>query len=174
MRHGYFLVREHLYCHIIMANEMIEYGLIAALVALLLTAVVSDLRHRIIENWLTIAVAALAPLYWLATDMPVWPDMAIQLSVGLVTFLFFMIFFALGQFGGGDLKLLGALGLWLPAVPMIRTLLVMSIVGGVLTVITYLWHKRSKREGAVETPYGVAIAIAGLLAITQRYLNHFV
>lgn len=156
-----------------MVNETVEYLLIGILSALLITAMVSDLRHRIIENWLTLTVAVLAPIYWMVSGMPVWPDMAIQLGIGLGTFLFFMIFFALGQFGGGDLKLLGALALWLPLFPLINALFIMAIGGGVLTVITFAHHKATKREGAVQTPYGIAISVAGLFAIYERYINHF-
>lgn len=156
-----------------MVNETVEYGLVAVLSVLLVMAMVSDLRHRIIENWLTLLVACLAPLYWLAIGMPIWPTMAIQLGIGFATFLFFMIFFALGQFGGGDLKLLGALALWLPFFALINALFVMAIVGGVLTVITYGAHKAAKKEGASQTPYGIAISIAGLFAIYERYFNHF-
>lgn len=156
-----------------MVNEIVEYGLVALLVVLLIIAMVSDLRHRIIENWLTLLIACLAPLYWWATAMPIWPEMALQLGIGLGTFLFFMIFFALGQFGGGDLKLLGALALWLPFFALINTLFIMAILGGVLTIITYIIHKRAKKEGAVETPYGIAIAVAALFSIYERYFNHF-
>ncbi len=156
-----------------MVNETVEYLLIGILAVLLITAMVSDLRHRIIENWLTLTVACLAPLYWWFSGMPVWPDMAIQFGLGFGTFLFFMIFFALGQFGGGDLKLLGALALWLPLFPLINALFVMAIGGGVLTVITFAHHKVMKAQGAVQTPYGIAIAVAGLFAIYERYINHF-
>jgi prepilin peptidase CpaA len=105
--------------------------------------------------------------------MPVWPDMAIQFGLGFGTFLFFMIFFAIGQFGGGDLKLLGALALWLPITPLLNTLIIMALGGGLLTLVAYLAHKWSKKEGQVETPYGIAISIAGLFVIYQRYINHF-
>ncbi len=156
-----------------MVNETVEYGLVAALLLLLILAMFSDLRHRIIENWLTLTIACLAPLYWVTSGMPIWPDMAVQFGIGFGTFLFFMIFFALGQFGGGDLKLLGALALWLPFLALINALFVMAIVGGALTVITFAVHKITKKEGAVQTPYGIAISIAGIFAMYERYINHF-
>jgi prepilin peptidase CpaA len=173
MNDGYFLVRERLYWHAFMTNGIVEYILTGLLVLLLIAAMIDDLRRRIIENWLNLAIALMAPLYWWSIGMPVWPDMMIQFGIAIATFMFFTIFFALGQFGGGDLKLIGALALWFPIITLIKLLLIMSILGGVLTVIVYIWHKASKRLGAVKTPYGVAIAIAGLWAISQRYLNHF-
>jgi prepilin peptidase CpaA len=157
-----------------MTSETLEYILTGALILLLIAAMIDDLRRRIIENWLNLAIALMAPLFWWSIGMAFWPDVVIQIGFAIGIFLFFTIFFALGQFGGGDLKLIGALALWFPIITLVKMLLIMSIIGGVLTVIAYAWHKSGKKSGPVETPYGVAIAIAALWAISQRYINHFV
>jgi prepilin peptidase CpaA len=52
-------------------------------------------------------------------------------------------------------------------------LLVMAIVGGLVTAITVIHHKLSRRIGPPEVPYGVAIALAGLWVLGERYLNPF-
>ena len=49
----------------------------------------------------------------------------------------------------------------------------MSIIGAVVTLIVWLRHKRLKKEGIAEVPYGVAIALAVIWLLTQRFLNHF-
>jgi prepilin peptidase CpaA len=49
----------------------------------------------------------------------------------------------------------------------------MSFAGGVLTLATVASHRIRKLSGAVEVPYGVAIAFAGIWLIGQRFLNHF-
>ena len=46
----------------------------------------------------------------------------------------FAIAFALGAMGGGDVKLIGALALWLPFQAVIVLLFIMSVAGGVLTL----------------------------------------
>ena len=65
-----------------MTGEYFKIILLCALGALLIAAAVTDLRARIISNRLNLAVAALAPLWWLANGYALWPDMAVQLLVG--------------------------------------------------------------------------------------------
>lgn len=146
--------------------------LIAILALLLATAAVTDLRSRTISNSLNAVIALLAPAYWWATGMPVWPDMAIQFGIAVLVFLLFATAFAMGWMGGGDVKLLGALALWLPLVPLVRALVIMSIAGGVLTLVAVAAHRLRRIKTQPEVPYGVAIAFAGLWAICERYFYH--
>ena len=81
-------------------------------------------------------------------------------------------FFA-GMMGGGDVKLAAALALWFSPASTIKFLILMSIAGGVLTLLILAWHRARKREGRPEIPYGVAIAFGGLAILTQRFLNQF-
>jgi prepilin peptidase CpaA len=90
---------------------ILEYGLLAGLATLLLIAAITDWRSRLINNWLTGTIAITAPLYWWATGLGLWPDVAIQIGIAVVIFAIFAAFFALGAMGGGDVKLLGALAL---------------------------------------------------------------
>ena len=75
--------------------------------------------------------------------------------------------------GGGDVKMLGALALWLPLQPLVWLLILMSLIGGVLTVIMLIEHRLKKSERPLEIPYGVAIAIAAIIVFYQPNLNHF-
>ena len=146
---------------------------LAAIVALLLmVAAVIDGRTRIIPDSLNLAIAVLAVPYWYATHLGLWPDIAIQIGLAVVMFAVFLGVFALGQMGGGDVKLITALALFLPPFDFMRMLLVMAIAGGVLTVFMVVRH-RMKDDGSVfENPYGIAIAFAGLTVLSERYLNH--
>lgn len=156
-----------------MDRQFFILTLAAALSALLVIAAITDLKSRIISNRLNIAVAALAPLFWMATGLPLWPGMILQLVLAGVIFSVFALMFALGMMGGGDVKLLSALALWLPIQPMMTLLIVMSILGGAVTAITVLHHKVGRRIGRPEIPYGVAIALAGLWVVGEQYFNHF-
>ena len=147
--------------------------LLAALVALLLiVAAVIDARTRIIPNWLNASIALLAVPYWWATHLGFWPDVAIQLGMALIAFAAFAGMFALGQMGGGDVKLIGALALFLKPLVFLKMLMIMAISGGVLTLIMLILHKRRGDDGPFENPYGIAIAFGGLVVISERYLNH--
>src|SRR3546814_17865126 len=80
--------------------------------------------------------------------------MLLQIIFACIIFGLFTMIFATGMMGGGDVKLLGALALWLPWQPMMMLLLIMSVLGGVVTVITVLHHKIGRRIGRPDIPYG--------------------
>lgn len=109
--------------------------LLGALALLLVSAGIQDVRSREIANWKNIAIALLAPLWWCANGLAIWPDMAIQLGVAVIVFALFAGAFALGQMGGGDVKLIGALALWLPLQPLIAMMMAMALIGGALTLV---------------------------------------
>lgn len=147
--------------------------LLVALGLLLVSAGIEDARKRTIANWKNAAIAGLAPLWWIATGLSPWPDMALLLLSGVVVFALFALAFHFGMMGGGDVKMLGALALWLPLQPLVWLLILMSLIGGVLTVIMMIEHRWRKSERPLEIPYGVAIAIAAIVVFYQPNLNHF-
>lgn len=147
--------------------------LLVALTLLLLAACWFDLRTRTIPNQLNLAVALLAIPFWWASGLPLWPDVALQLGVAAGIFGLFALAFAIGAMGGGDVKLVGALALWLPWQAMLLVLVIMSIAGGALTLAMLIRHRLAKRETPLEIPYGVAIAFGGLWLIGQRFLYQF-
>ncbi len=145
------------------------YGLLTALAIALLVAAFTDLRRRQIDNWLNAAIALGAPAFWLASGIsPV--DIGYQLAVAVAAFAVLAGLFAMGAMGGGDVKLLTVLALWVSPMWFMRLLLVMSVVGGVLTIAFALWHITRRRTGKIAIPYGVAIACAGLWALGGQYL----
>ena len=157
-----------------MFNAAFTQLLLLALAAILVIAAVIDVRTYTISNRLNLTVALLAPLYWASLALSPWPDVAAQLAVGATVFALLAGAFYAGMMGGGDVKLAAALSLWFSPVSTIRFLVLMSIAGGVLTLVILAWHRAHKREGRPEIPYGVAIAFGGLAILTQRFLNQFV
>jgi prepilin peptidase CpaA len=162
-----------------MGGTLFATALLCALIALLVSAGIEDARQREIANWKNAVIALLAPLWWIAIGMPVWPEtffevsMAGQLAVASVIFAFFVGMFFIGQMGGGDVKMIGALALWFPLNLLVWMLAVMSIAGGVLTLIMLIERKLKKKTGPLETPYGLAIAFASLLVVRELLFNHF-
>ena len=122
-----------------MQGEIFTYGLLAALAIALLVAAFTDLRRRQIDNWLNAGIAAGAPLFWLASGMG-WMDVAWQLGIALATFAVLAVLFAIRAMGGGDVKLLTALALWIKPAWFLQLLVVMAIAGGVLTILFGCWH----------------------------------
>ena len=154
-------------------GEMFATFLLVALGLLLVSGGIQDARTREIANWKNAAIALLAPLWWWANGLSLWPDMAIQFGVALLVFAFFTGAFALGQMGGGDVKMIGALALWLPVQPLIWMIVLMSLLGGLLTLVMIAEKKLWRHERLLEIPYGVAIAIAGLWVLREPIINHF-
>lgn len=144
----------------------------ALLGLILVLAGIEDARQREIANWKNAAIALLAPLWWWAQGLALWPDVALQLGVALIVFGVFVGAFAAGWMGGGDVKMIGALALWLPFTTLISTLIVMSLVGGALTIVMVVESAIRRRGSQPEIPYGVAIAIAGLLTLREPIVNH--
>ena len=152
-----------------MTGVLLAYGLLAALAIALLGAAISDLRTRLIHNWLTFGIAAAAPAFWWASGLSLWPGVGAQLALGLTAFAVLAGLFAAGAMGGGDVKLLTALALWLPWQPFLKLLVMMALLGGVLTIVFAAAHRIARRKGRVEIPYGVAIAGAGLWVLASTY-----
>ena len=147
--------------------------LIAILAAMLIVAAVGDLRTRIIPNWLNAAIALGAIPFWYVSGLGLWPEIALQIGIAAAVFALFAAAFYLGAMGGGDVKMVAALALWLPAGAVLKLLVIMSIAGGVLTIAMLVRHRLAKSGKQLEIPYGVAIAVGGFWLIGERFLNQF-
>ncbi|MDQ2878446.1 MAG: prepilin peptidase [Pseudomonadota bacterium] len=156
-----------------MGGGIVSIVLLGTLALLLVSAGIQDARTREIANWKNAAIALLAPLWWWSNGLFLWPDIAAQLVLAVIVFAFFCGAFALGWMGGGDVKMIGALALWLPFQPLAGMLILMSLVGGALTIVMMIERTLKKKTGAIEIPYGVAIAIAALFALHEPLLNQF-
>ena len=152
-----------------MLDDPFKYGLLAALAIALLTAAFTDLRSRQIGNWLNGAIALGAPLFWWASGLSLWPEVAAQLAVALAAFVVLAGLFALRAMGGGDVKLLTALALWIEPAWFLKLVVLMALLGGVLTIVFAAWHIVRGRKGRLAIPYGVAIASAGLWVLSAQY-----
>lgn len=154
-------------------SGVLSVGLLGTVVLMVLAAAVWDLRTRTIPNGLNAAIALLAIPFWWASGMKLWPDVVIQLGLGLALLGAFAAAFAMGAMGGGDVKLIGALGLWLPLNAVMALLIIMSLAGGVLTIVMLVRHRLAKHEHPLEIPYGVAIAVGAVWLIGEQFLNQF-
>ena len=56
----------------------------------------------------------LAIPFWIATGLALWPEIPVQFGAALLVFLIFAGLFAVGAMGGGDVKMIGAVMLWIP------------------------------------------------------------
>ena len=153
-----------------MPNVEFQYVLLGALAIALVIAAITDIRRRQIDNWLNAAIALVAPLYWWASGLSLWPGVAWQLGIAAITFAICAGLFALRAMGGGDVKLLAALALWITPAWFLKLIVMMSLLGGLLTVVLAVWHGARGRRERLAIPYGVAISTAGLWALASQFL----
>lgn len=153
-----------------MLDGYLHYGLLVCLAIALVVAAFTDIRRRQIDNWLTAGIALAAPLYWWAAGISLWPGVAVQFGIALAAFVVLAGLFALRMMGGGDVKLLAAIALWIEPSWFLKLLIVMALVGGVLTVVLGAWHVMRRQKEKLAIPYGVAISIAGLWVLGTHYL----
>ena len=103
-----------------------------------ITASAFDIRTRRIPNPLTLCAALAGLLFHFATSGAA----GAQLSAGgwVTGLLLLLPFFALGGMGGGDVKLVAALGAWLGPTQTFWLVIYAGLAGGVLGLITAVAH----------------------------------
>jgi Flp pilus assembly protein protease CpaA len=126
---------------------------------LLVAAAVVDLRRREIPDGIPVAL-----LCWavgtkvFGAAAPGWASMALGFGAGAVLGL---LAFWLGGFGGGDAKLLAALGALLGAGDFVVVLFYVALAGGVLGVV-------AARRGRRDLAYAPAMALGFLVFLITR------
>lgn len=154
------------------------------LIAALGISVVTDVRSGKIRNWLTFPAIILGPIVHLLEGG--WKSALSSLEGAGLMILVSIVLVAIGIFGGGDIKLLVAVGS-LGGLELVgNSLLYSAVAGGVLAIIMLVlrrktaavtkqlalsaWlkfaHKVSFKDGSstgIKMPYSIAIA-AGTVA----------
>lgn len=113
-------------------------GFEIAAVAIGLTGCATDIASRRVPNALTIpAVGVGVAAHALVGGLP---GASAALLGGLVGLAVFLPVFALGGMGGGDVKLMAALGAWIGAGPVAWTALYGALAGGVMALAVGAAH----------------------------------
>lgn len=165
------------------------------LAALALTAAFLDLRFRRIPNWLTATgwlVGMAAQTYFHG-----WPGTRDALLGSALGFAVYAFLFALRAMGGGDVKLMAAVGAFTGPQQWMVVFVLASLIGGAIAIVvvltkgeltrvarniaTVLWellHFRAPHaanpqldvanDKARTLPHGVSIAIATFLWVATR------
>jgi prepilin peptidase CpaA len=154
----------------LMLTTYVQYGLLIALAIALVFAAITDIQRRQIDNWLNGAIVIAAPVFWWASGMSLWPDVALQLGIAVLAFAFFAGLFALRLMGGGDVKLLTALALWIEPNAFLQLLLIMALAGGALTIVMGAYHFLQQEKERLAIPYGVAIAFGALWVLFPKLI----
>lgn len=146
---------------------------------LLSIAAVSDAMTMTIPNWISAMLVVTFLALSLAVGMPM-QDIAWSVGVGFLVLLMGMALFALNWLGGGDAKLLAATALWFGWAGVFQFLIYTMFAGGALSLLLISFRAVALPEQVTEVrwvarlhkagealPYGIAIAIGGLAALSQ-------
>lgn len=150
------------------------WWLIAMLMLVLVAAAVEDAVRLRISNVTCALVLILALFAMVSHGFPLslWQNAIVCLAILTIG----AAAFAVGLFGGGDVKLLAAIGLWLNLSAALFLLISIALAGGLLAVI-YIGARKfalvhiapGKRN--LKVPYGLAI-VAGSLFVFGTQLSH--
>jgi prepilin peptidase CpaA len=110
----------------------------ALLLGVAVICAITDLWKGRIYNAVTYPAMAIGVLVQLALHGP--RGIGIALGGFAVGFVPAFVLFALGGMGGGDVKLLGAIGTLAGAAPTGETLILSFVFGGVFALGTLAWH----------------------------------
>ena len=108
-----------------------------------LAAGVWDLRQERIPN--PLVYAAMVAGLLLRVGLAGWRGMLDGVLAGLIGGGLFLLLFLVRGMGGGDVKLITAVGCWVGVRPLFAILLVTALVGGLLAVGYMLAHRRIAR-----------------------------
>jgi prepilin peptidase CpaA len=156
-----------------MTSHVPQLLLMTLAAILMICSAISDLRWREISNGLNGLIAAFAIPFWYFAGWSLWPHVAIVVGVALAVFAFFLLLYAVGGMGGGDVKNVFAVFLWVPTPIATQALMMMALAGAAVSAVMLVHKIVTRPKDKPEVPYGVAIAAAGLWALHQQYLNQF-
>lgn len=159
------------------------------LAIILAYSIYTDLRFGKVYNYVTLPAAGVGFLLNVASrgaDGAVFSIEGWALGIGL-----FLLPFVFGGMGGGDVKLLAAIGAFLGPELVFKCFVFTAVVGGAIAIFLLLRRRRlgstvnnllcslytiyssrsyagSSEAGRTSFPYAVAIAIGGFLVIYLR------
>lgn len=149
--------------------------------ALMVFAAMTDLVDRRISNRVCVALIG---SYFVLALVQLTPPLVVagHVGVAMLAFAIGFVVFALGQMGGGDVKLISASVLWFgPSAGALEYAVKISLIGAVVTIVFVLARLDSiqymmasnpvtrplagRDPSGRDIPYGLAISSAALLGV---------
>ena len=135
---------------------------ILAAIFLLLLMTITDFEQYMLFDAMTLPLALIGAFYVWQMNLN-FLEHAVAALVGGGIFLLLAII-SKGSLGGGDVKLITALGMWLGAEKLLHVVIIGSILGGFMAVFMILAKKKDRKSYFAYGPYFALSAIYFLLS----------
>ena len=142
------------------------YFYLTAIIFFLALITFTDFEQYVIFNKMLLPFAILGILAAVHLNLPL-ADRIIAAVAGGGIFLFISVL-TKGGIGGGDIKLIFVLGIWLGTKTLLDIILAASIFGGIVAVFLIFTKRKSRTSFFAYGPYFTLTAII-LLAISKNF-----
>lgn len=160
----------------------LSFGFQLLFIGCMIWAALTDLyTFRIFNSLILVLIAGFA-MHVVASGMLFAPSgfkvLGWHLLASLTAFICFLVFYAIGQMGAGDVKLIAATALWLGWHRVtLDYVLYALIAGGLLTIILLIWRRfplparllkvrfiKRLHIRRLKTPYGISLGATAIWA----------
>ena len=147
---------------IFLSTDLPEKFFLLAAIFFLVLMTVTDFEQYMLFDAMTLPFALIGAAYVWQMNLNII-DHAVAALFGGVFFLLLMIF-TKGALGGGDVKLVAALGLWLGSENLLNVVILATIIGGLAAVLMIVTKQKDRNSYFAYGPYFTLTAIYFLVA----------
>ena len=151
--------REKILTWSVATGAQLFYFLIA--IILLVFVTVTDFEQYVIFDSMLLPLAVAGVCYTLHLQRPLTEHLSAALGGGLLFFVLTLL--TKGAIGGGDIKLIAAMGLWLEIRPLINVIAFGFIAGGIAALFLLLTKQKTRHDYFAYGPYFALSGIGVLL-----------
>lgn len=134
-------------------------------ISLLLLMTITDFEQQVILDEMIVAFALLGLCYVFHLQLPLTDHLLASIGGGF--FFLLLAFISKGALGGGDIKLIAALGLWLGWKSLLSVIIYGAIAGGVAALVLLLSKKIQRKQFLAYGPYFALSAIGLMLKLLR-------
>lgn len=134
---------------------------ITVAIVLLSFVTATDFEQYVIFDSMLLPLAVCGICYTLHMQFPLWEHFAAGLGGGLLFFVLTLL--TKGAIGGGDIKLIAALGLWLGVRPLLSVIAYGFMAGGLAALFLLITKEKSRHSYFAYGPYFSLSGICVLL-----------
>ena len=148
-------------CVVLIATDMPEKLFLLTATFLLMLMTVTDFEQYMLFDAMTAPLALLGAAFVWQTGLSVQEHLTAAIIGGGI--FFGLAFLSKGALGGGDVKLIAALGLWLGYQKLLHVVLLGAVSGGLAAVLMILLKQKDRSSYFAYGPYFALAAIYVLL-----------